>query len=90
MYRICTHPNPVCTGKRGESGRRREQRTTKRQYRTSLDTYWWAIIRLLVRQAQNNHTGLTKVVLKYGLYIDIWAVGFTNHYIYVKWGGFAY
>ena len=41
-------------------------------------------IRLLVRQARNNHTGLTKVVLKYGLYIDIWAVGFTNHYIYVR------
>lgn len=43
-----------------------------------------AIIRLFVCQERNDHTGPAKVVFKYGLYIDIWEVGFTNHYIYVR------
>ena len=33
---------------------------------------------------RNDHTGPAKVVFKSGLYIDIWEVGFTNHYIYVR------
>ena len=37
-----------------------------------------------LQTTRNNHTGLTKVVLKYGLYIDIWAVGVTEPYIYVR------
>ena len=42
------------------------------------------IIHAYLQTARNNHTGLAKVVFKYGFYIDIWAVGFTNHYIYVR------
>ena len=33
---------------------------------------------------QNNHTGLAKVVLKYGLYIDIWVIRIIEPYIYVR------
>ena len=43
-----------------------------------------ANIRLLVRQAQNNHTGPIKVVSIYVLIQHIWAVGIIKPYIYVR------
>ena len=44
----------------------------------------WISIKHDLKSLRNNHTGPAKVVWRYGLYIDIWAVGFTNHYIYVR------